>query len=149
MSISQTLEAEASCRALLHRFFVALDSKDFGACVQVFAADLVWRRPGQDPMRGVEQARAFLENLEAQRRTSERPDGIRQRHLVTTSHIDVTSEDEARGVSYALVYRDETPNGGASPLADADLLVEYHDVFKRVGGAWRIAEREARHVFKR
>lgn len=148
MTDQEEIVIEAACRRLLMRYATAVDRKDYDLYLTVFDAGAVWRRPGQPPLVGVEEIRRYFDVIEAKRRTPEHPDGHVQRHLFTTVHIDIIDADTARGISYALVYRDETPPEGPSTMREPELLVEYDHLFRRTEKGWLIAEHEARHVFR-
>lgn len=149
MDEREELRIEAACHRLLMRYATSVDRKDYDRYLAVFAPDIIWRRPDQPPLVGVDEIRKYFETIERKRRSLEHPEGHTQRHLFTTVDIEVLNADSARGISYALVYRDETPpDGGPSTMREPELLVEYDHVFRRTDAGWRIAEHEARHVFR-
>jgi ketosteroid isomerase-like protein len=145
----EILAIETSCKRLLMRYCAASDRKDFDTLMTVFADDAVWQRPDQPLLVGAGQIRGFFEALEAKRVSDEFPTGHKQRHLVTTFHVDVLSPREATSIAYALVWRDETPPAtGPSAMRQPEVLVEYHDRYRKTAEGWRIVEHEARHAFR-
>jgi hypothetical protein len=90
----------------------------------------------------------FFEDLDRQRRRVT-PIGHVQRHLFTTVHIDVTDADAAKGIAYAIVYRDEESDGTAvSYMRMPEIVVQYDDIFRRTANGWMIADHQSTHVFR-
>src|SRR5688572_23891212 len=134
-----------ACRQLLYRYAIAVDAREWDKVAACFVPDLIWRRPGMEPMRSHQDVLDFFHNMEA-RRAQAHPN----RHLMTTISVEVESADRARSVAYALVYRDPAFGGDLpSPMPDGpELVVEYKDVFARTADGWRIGDHEAIHVFR-
>jgi ketosteroid isomerase-like protein len=139
---------ESSCRRLLMRYATSVDRKDYDTYMSVFAPEAIWRRPGQPPLTGAVQIRKFFDLLDAQRRTAERPTGHLHRHLFTTVHIDVLDANTARGIAYALVFREENPQGGPASMRPPEMLVQYDDLFRKTADGWLIYEHDISHVFR-
>lgn len=149
MNEQAELQIEAACRRLLMRLAVAVDRNDHSMLLSAFSEDAVWRRPDQAPMIGHAKIRRFLELLLAKRTSLEFPNGHLHRHLMTTVHVEVLDDTQARGTAYALVFRESEPRILPAMIRTPELLVQYDDVFRLIPGTgWRIAEHQAQHVFR-
>ncbi len=70
------------------------------------------------------------------------------RHVSTNQIVEVIDADNAKGTSYAVVYRQEQPVPGApSEKVVPRAIVEYHDTFRQTDEGWRIASREYQYTF--
>jgi hypothetical protein len=137
-----------SCLATFNRYMINADHH-IDRFTEVFTGDVVWIRPS-GTMVGHAEMQAFMDQGQAARQKENPPHGHLTRHLLTTSHIEVTSAHQADGIFYALVFRDE---GFAGELPVAmnmpELLVEYRSRFVDTAQGWLIAEHHAQHVFRR
>lgn len=148
LSDSAVVETESRCRAVLMRYAVCVDRRDWAGVVALFAKDAVWRRPQQPPLVGRAQILEFFETLDRRRRL-ETPQGHLQRHLFTTVSIEPEGADTARGVAYAIVFRDEQYDGATvSEMRAPEVLVQYDDLFRRIDGCWLIAAHDSAHIFR-
>ena len=141
MDLAKQLEIEQLCAKVLSRYAVAVGQRDYDTFVDCFTRDGVWQRPGVPALEGHEQIRAFIS-------TSRPPDSL-MRHVKGTVLVDVVDEDTATVISYTTVYSHMGSSDMMAPLERPLQVVEYHDVFKRVGEAeWRIARRDTYIPFR-
>lgn len=139
MDMSDIMQIEALCRRTLDRYAVAVAERDFAAFAACFCEDGIWRRPGSAPMNGRAEIRAFMEGLPATTAVV---------HINGTARIDAVDGDVARSLSYTTVYNAENHQGGIAPMVGPDYVVEYRDVFRRVGEVWLIAARDTTIRFR-
>ncbi len=119
---------------LLHRYAHLMDQADFEAVGQLFAHADVYM-PGEagtfrkDP--------AGLADL-WRRWTRVYPDTgtLRTRHITTNLFLEADGPDRAKARSYVLVVQ-ATPTFSLQPV----IAGTYEDIFERVDGLWRFAER--------
>ena len=70
------------------------------------------------------------------------------RHVSSNQVVDVIDSDNAKGRSYAVVYRQEQPVAGTpSEKVVPRAIVEYYDTFRRTADGWLIASREYQYTF--
>ena len=137
-----------SCLATFNRYLINADHH-VERFTEVFTDDVVWIRPS-GKMVGHGEMQAFMDKGAAARRLANPPHGHLTRHMLTTSHIDVSTASQADGIFYALVFRDER-FAGELPVAMAmpELVVEYRSRFVETAKGWLISEHYAEHVFRR
>lgn len=70
------------------------------------------------------------------------------RHVNGSARIDVEDADHAQGISHTTVYNAENHQGGIAPMARPDYIVEYRDLFRRMGEDWLIARRDTMLIFR-
>ena len=118
---------EQEIRRLLAQYCHHCDDGDFGALLQLFAADaeLVY---GERLCRGRAEVRAFFEDLQG---TAVQ----RGKHITANAIVDVTG-DQASALSDFLFLRFVA--GELTPVFTG----RYHDRFAREGDRWCIARRE-------
>ena len=123
---SDDIEAIKQLKA---RYFRLMDTKDWDGLAAVFASDVEidMRGEGAERVLGLEEYMPYLRsNIET----------------VTTVHhghmpeIELTGDETARGV-WAMEDELWWPEG--SPLAHLHGYGHYHETYRKVGGAWRIA----------
>lgn len=139
MPLERFLEIEMLCMRTVNRYAVAVGERDHGTFASLFTEDGVWQRPGQEPMHGRAQIRAFMDRV---------PATTLIRHVNGSIHVDVIDDDHARGISYTTVYNWEEHGGGIAPMTGPDYVVEYRDRFRRVGDAFLIERRDTSIVFR-
>lgn len=123
---------------LVARYGHLADQREHGAFAELFAPDGEWIRPGMH-MHGREEIFRFMDARPAEALT---------RHVVGSICIDVIDADHARGMSYTTVYRERKFQGRLPvPLAQPEMVVDYHDDYVRIAGRWHIAKRHATVVF--
>lgn len=138
---------EHDCLMLMNRYAIYADHHP-ERFSELLADDAIWVRPGME-MHGRTEAQAFMdENQRANR--EDNPHGHLTRHLITSAHIEVEDLDHARGIIYALVFRDERFAGDLPvPMNTIELVVEYRTNFARSSEGWLISRHHAQHVFRR
>ena len=77
--------------------------------------------------------------------------GLRSRHVITNSFVDVLSHDQARGICYLSLYRldqKESAKPGPLPLSGPAAVGHYQDSFKLTAEGWKIAHRKLHLAFR-
>ena len=116
----ERLLIEQACQRLIAAYCLAADHNDCEGFLAVFSKDALWVRPSGNAIEGRAALQVFF---------LARPQNSTVRHVSTNASIDVIDADNARGVSYATVYRhagDGTPLGAAEALQS---LIEYRDEY--------------------
>lgn len=134
------MSIELHCLDLINRYCVTADHNDVEGFLAVFTEDAVWTQPSGTVVRGHEALRSFFVN---------RPRGSVVRHISSNAVVDAVDGDNARGISYATVFRfagDGIPPGPAEAL---DAMIEYHDDYVRTSSGWKIKARRGTTVFRR
>jgi hypothetical protein len=103
------------------------DRREYDLLGALFVADGTMTRPSGNVLAGREAIVRSYKATPAERVT---------RHICTNIRIEVESVDQARGMTYALVY---STNGNPR-------VGEFEDEFLRSPEGWRIATRIARFV---
>jgi uncharacterized protein (TIGR02246 family) len=134
------LVVKQACADVVTRYARAVNAWDLDAFVELFMEDGVWQRPGQAPMRGHAQIRAFMESQPVDRVL---------RHVNGGVHVEVVDAGRARVWSQTTVYDTFGTTVLPVPLAGPDMVVEYLDEQVRHDGRWRIARRDTTVVFRR
>jgi uncharacterized protein (TIGR02246 family) len=124
--------AELEIRNLIARIAHLADHGDLDEYVSLFTEDGSWEFPG-GPRRGRADILAGAQERRSQKVTGP---GSATRHVITTLAVQVQDATTAIADSYFLFWRDTT----TSPILFN--MGQYHDVVRRVGGAWRIERRE-------
>ena len=137
------LLAERACERLSLQFGLFNDTGRFHELAELFVADGILVRPlaPNAPLQGREAIlRDFTDKLR----------GFTVRHVFTNILIDVQSADQATGITYYTVYRQEfvPPPGQAFDFEGVVYLGEYHDTFRRTAEGWRFASRDGRIVMR-
>lgn len=129
------LAIERECARLVAQYCQLIDHGRAGRVCDLFTEDAVWASPETTLSGREEIARSF------QRR--EQNAGRRSRHVCSTMLLDVLGPDEATGVTYLTLYRDDGPVGrGVSRIGGPAVVGEYRDRFVRTDAGWRIQRRE-------
>ncbi|MEW1808696.1 nuclear transport factor 2 family protein [Pseudarthrobacter sp. NPDC080039] len=134
------LVIENECKKLMTLYCWHIDHLDPAAFAELFAEDAEYK-PSVEPKPIVGQGSI--------RRWAEAyPKRFLSRHVSTNQFVEVVDENHARGVSYAIVWRDSEPADDAvSANVTPRSLVEYVDTFRRTPGGWRFATRYYRMLF--
>ncbi len=136
-------EIFTECGQLAHAFARYVDSNQADRVAELFTSDATFTRKGES-LKGREEIRAAI---------SRRTPFVITRHLCSTTHVEVQSEDKATGVTYFELHRHERKPGedpaSPAPLGQAEAIGEYHDEFVRTPQGWCISNRTARGVFRR
>jgi len=90
------MQIEHECARLIRVYCNSIDAHNVERVVRVFAEDGVWQRPGNPPLRGHAEIRAFVERHGI---------GAVSAHYVTNIVVDVDNDDHASSNAYALVFR--------------------------------------------
>ena len=137
--MNSSLENKLECVDLVARYALAVNRWDLDAFVALFTTDAVWQRPQCAPMTGRAEIRAFMGSLPTDRVL---------RHVNGAVLVEVQDEKHASGWSQTTVYDVKgtrtVPAIGTVP----DMVVEYLDSYRKVGGQWLFARRDTTVVFK-
>jgi 3-phenylpropionate/cinnamic acid dioxygenase small subunit len=132
-------EADAQIRSLLARIAQLADSGDLDEYVTLFADDAVWAMPDNPSLgmpasekRGIADIRA---GAEQRRADGVQGPGTNTRHVLTTTSVDVESDDRAPARSYVKFYSDTV---GQPVLRN---MGQYDDVLVRGERGWQLAHR--------
>jgi len=131
---------ERACEQLQYAYARFIDFRDYEGFTGLFTPD------------GVLDTGLELKGREAifsscQKRSS----GLRSRHVITNSFIDVPGKDLARGICYLSLYRldnKESPGAGPLPMPGPAAIGHYQDSFKRTDDGWKIAHRKLHLAFR-
>lgn len=126
------LIAREEIRELVAAYAQLADGGRFDELLELFAEDGVLHGGDAPEARGRDAIRAFLTGTGADLQDVTAVRLIR--HHVSNLHIEVVSEDEARGTAYFFVVTDRGP----------DHWGRYRDHYVRRDGRWRFAHRRAR-----
>jgi uncharacterized protein (TIGR02246 family) len=134
------LLTKQACAELVSRYAQAVNAWDIDAFVSLFVEDGVWQRPGQAPLRGRQEIRAFMESQPVDRVL---------RHVNGGVLVEVLDAERARVWSQTTVYDTGGTTEVPAPLLGPDMVVEYRDEHILRNGDWRIARRDTTVVFRR
>ncbi len=131
---------ERACEQLQYAYARFIDFRDYEGFTQLFTVD------------GVLDAGLELKGRDAifsscQKRSA----GLRSRHVITNSFIDVLGHNLARGICYLSLYRldcNESAKPGPLPMPGPAAVGHYQDSFKRVDNVWKIAHRKLHLAFR-
>ena len=140
MDADDELAIEARCIRTLNRYAIAVGEHDHAGFAALFTVDGVWQRPGQEPLIGQDQIRAFIETA--------LPKDMLVRHVNGSVRVDVLSKTGARAISYTSVYNMPEYHGGIASMPGPEYIVEYRDVLRREGADWLIARRDTFLIFR-
>jgi uncharacterized protein (TIGR02246 family) len=133
--------AESACRSLIARYCHTIDLGDAADVADLFVLDGVWESAhrkwvGQDAIR-----KAFARRQLMRRRS---------RHVCSTTDVTLVGPDEARAITYFVLYRYDGPVvNGIAPMTGQQVVGEYYDRLVRVEAGWRFAHRRAGNAFVR
>lgn len=127
MTEKEIIAIERACERLVVDFAYFSDRREYDLLGALFVADGTMTRPSGNVLAGREAIVRSYKATPAERVT---------RHICTNIRIEVESVDQARGMTYALVY---STNGNPR-------VGEFEDEFLRSPEGWRIATRIARFV---
>lgn len=122
--------ADDAIRALLHAYADRLDAGDLDGVATLFA-HATWRSTGRaEVLRGTDETRRAYDGVILYE------DGTpRTKHLVTNVTIDVAGNRATARSSFTVLQA--CPGFPLQPV----VCGRYEDVFERVDGAWRFADR--------
>ena len=129
------LAIERACARLVAQYCHLIDHGSAGKVCHLFTDDAVWTSPEKTLSGREEIARSF--------EMREQNAGRRSRHVCSTSVLDVLGPDEAHGVTYLTLYRQDGPVDRPSSRVEGPAVIgEYRDRFVRTDSGWRIQRRE-------
>ena len=137
--MSARADADAQIRSVLARIAQLADTGDLDEYVTLFADDAVWAMPDNPSLgmpasekRGIAEIRA---GAEQRRADGVQGPGTNTRHVLTTTAVDVESDDRATARSYFMFYGDTI---GQPVLRN---MGQYDDVLVRGERGWQLAHR--------
>lgn len=134
------LLVELRLMKLSHEFAYYTDHQRYEELVQLFTPDALL-----DRVLNVSRGHAeILAGLKA------RPAQFALRHLSTNFHFTHVDENTVKGVVYNVTYTATLNAAGEFPAvhgAPQGTVLEFHDVYKRVGESWLFAQRVTKPVF--
>jgi ketosteroid isomerase-like protein len=138
MSDASNTNCERACESLCVGFAIAVDQRDYAACIDLFAEDAVFEHV-TGPLKGRAEILAMLEA---------RPLNAVTRHMCTNIVVEALGSTEARGRSYVTLFRGTAAPGSDGPLpSEMPLVAEYQDRYVFVNGAWKIQHRKTSLIF--
>ena len=135
------LMIERDCTKLIVAYSHMIDFGDAGSIAELFTDDGVWESAERRLGNRDEIAESFTHR---QANT-----GRRSRHVCTNVAIEIVSADEALGVSYYTLYREDDVDTETAELDGPAMVGDYRDRFVRTPDGWRIAHRRANAAFVR
>lgn len=131
---------ERACEQLQYAYARFIDFRDYEGFTELFTGD------------GVLDAGLELKGRDAIFSSCQkRSPGLRSRHVITNSFIDVLGPDLARGICYLSLYRldsKETAKPGPLPMPGPAAIGHYQDSFRRTEDGWKIAHRKLHLAFR-
>lgn len=142
MDASERRAIEQECRDLVVRLTRHNDLGESEAAADLFTEDGTWVRGGK-PYTGRAQ---LIDSFAGRTETAI------LRHMATNILIDVKDENNAEGVTYYMLMRDDP--GTAEPEFPLEMKLpgsmgEWLDRFVRTPNGWRFSERVVRRLFQR
>jgi ketosteroid isomerase-like protein len=128
---------DAEIRALGDRYAAAVDDRDIGGLLAIFAPDATLaRRPGDDgepgfELTGHDALRGIIRRLIRDYRSTS--------HVLGERHYDIEGATAAGEIHCTAHHLREAPGGD---LIDRVLHLRYLDTYERTGDTWRITRRE-------
>ena len=112
----------------LYRYASTIDTKDFTRLRELFVDDAVGTYGDAPSIHGADAIVAWIDEMTRDR--------VWQHHKLTVYHVDVDG-DEAK----ALTYHTSHQIAEADPNTVIVIVARYHDVLRRVGDDWKIADK--------
>ncbi|HEX5266495.1 MAG TPA: nuclear transport factor 2 family protein [Acidimicrobiales bacterium] len=104
---------------------------DLDEYLDLFTADASWEMPGND-----RRGRADIQAGARERRLAgQQGPGTGTRHVITTQAVRFEGPDGAVSDSYFLLAAD------TATAPTIRIVGHYHDLFRRVDGSWKLAQR--------
>ena len=130
----QRLVIEHACRKLTVLYCQHLDHLDPDAFASLFAEDAVYKSAVEPkPIVGRPAVLEWIRRYPAHRLA---------RHVASNQLVEVIDADNAKGSSYAVVFREPDPQPGVlSARVTPRSVVEYTDTYRRTPEGWRFASR--------
>ena len=137
----ERLVIERACEQLQYSYARYIDFRDYEGFTELFAVDAVLNLAGN-----------VLEGRDAIfRYCQSRPAGLRSRHVITNSFIEVLDSQSARGMCYLTLYRrlaGPAAAGTPLPMSLPAAVGHYEDRFCRDEGGWQFVWRTAHIAFR-
>lgn len=130
---------ERACERLIMLYAQHADFYEPEAVAGLFAEDAVLNRGEGDAIGRPAILAAFRKR---------RRDAL-VRHVSTNVVIDVVDGNTARGTSMMMLFRRFGTADTPQPMDPPEMIVNYHDRFRRTPDGWRFAQRSAVRVFER
>src|SRR5262249_44389549 len=126
---------ERACERLVTEYCHFVDHGEAAKIADQFTDDGVWASGAVMRNGRAEIAAAFAKRQDNPARIS--------RHVCCNLLVNVIDEDNATGVVYLTLYRQDGEVGRRSAPSDVpDIVGEYRDVFVRTRGGWRFKRRD-------
>lgn len=125
---------EHECGKLSDLYCKYLDHRDAEAFAGLYTEDALYKPAIQPkPIIGRDSILAWFHTYPADRTV---------RHLATNKLVEVIDETTARGTSYALTFREPSPQDGKiSERTTPRAVVEYVDTYRKTGSRWKFSSR--------
>src|SRR4051794_14246617 len=125
---------ENECKKLTVLYCHHLDHADPTAFASLYSNDASYKPAVEPvPIAGRAKIREWMEKY---------PKHRLGRHVAANQIVEVIDEDNARGTSYAVVFREPDPEVGVvSSRVIPRSVVEYIDTYRRTAEGWRFASR--------
>jgi hypothetical protein len=131
----QKMLIERACERLVTEYCHFVDHGEAAKIADQFAEDGVWA-PGKIVFSGHAEVADWFSKREANTARI-------SRHVCCNLLIDVIDENNATGVVYLTLYRQDGEVGRRSAPSDVpDIVGEYRDRFVRTANGWRFKRRE-------
>jgi uncharacterized protein (TIGR02246 family) len=132
MTEDQKTAARNEIAELMQRYAHATDFADREGYALLFTEDGVLDLPGGVEHRGREALR-----------NTPKPETLRRRHYFTTPVLTFTSDTEAQGAGYCLLFTYDVPNSDLKPPGSVD----YQTSYRKTPEGWRITRQRVRPSF--
>lgn len=138
MNTDERDRIERACERLIIAYARYADTCDDENFAALFTDDGRLHR-GTDTVVGREAIRAAM--------GTRRRDSV-VRHLCSNILVDVIDADTASAVSAMTLYRSFGSGEMPAALPPVEMIVDYHDRFRRTADGWRIADRRTVIVYR-
>jgi len=131
--------AEQDIVPLVHRLFLHLDERRYGALADLFAPDGTWQRQGR-LLRGRDAIVAALE---------ERSPTLTTFHMITNAFADASGPDTAEAHAVMIAYRhdDGTTGEGVPTVSGPASMARLRARMRRLPEGWRIEAMTSQPLF--
>jgi ketosteroid isomerase-like protein len=139
---TEHIAAELEIRNVLAQFARLADTGDTEAYVRLMTPDIVWSMPANPGLGLPASERHGQDEIATGQRertaAGVQGEGSNTMHLVTTTLVDVQSDDAANADSYFMFVTATTTTPAIQNVG------RYHDEFRRTPDGWKLARREIR-----
>jgi ketosteroid isomerase-like protein len=112
----------------LYRYASCIDSKDYPRLRSLMTDDAVGQYGDAPPIHGADEILRWIDEATKDRAW--------QHHKLTVYHVDITG-DEAKTLTYHTSHQTTVDD----PNTVIVIVARYHDVLRREGGTWKIANK--------